>query len=134
MLSCNSQRCVHVQSVKRDLLKVGEPFVDPAGPHPPPPPAVPAPPNLPAAGITVVTTADELRAASTNLTQDIEIQAHLDLRGLRRVADPDAPDGGPQSESLLFVRNMARSIRVSPLHPPSTSHTTIRAFQVHQPT
>jgi len=101
-----------LQSASRGVLQADNPSTAQVGPPPPPPPPAMLP-DLPAARVTVVKTADELRAAGTARAQDIEIQAHLDLRSLRRIVNPDAPDSEPPA-SLLYAREMMRSMRVRP--------------------
>lgn len=77
-------------------------------------PATPSPatlPSLPDATVNVVTTADELLAASTATAQDIEIRAHLDLRSLVRVQNPALP---PTASRLAIINALSpmRSMRV----------------------
>jgi len=72
------------------------------------------------AEVTVVTTAEELVNATLAGAQDIEIQAHLDLRNTRRqnnTNDPTEPvpnehGVGQGSTALLASRGNMRSMRV----------------------
>lgn len=101
---------VHLAS--RDLLQSNASSSAVRSPPPPPPPL----PNVPAASITVVRTAAELQAAATATAPDIEVQAHLDLRSLARLDNPDIPGGSTPEEltalALLYKRAAMRSMRV----------------------
>ena len=69
------------------------------------------------ANITVVRTAEELQQATLTGAVDIEIWAHLDLRGLRRTSNPEidlhtAAIGSRSASALLYGEPTLRSIRV----------------------
>ena len=67
------------------------------------------------ANVTVVRTADELQQAARDLARDIEIQAHLDLRGLVREVSQDLSavlELPTDAVALLNARMGMRSIRV----------------------
>lgn len=74
-------------------------------------PAAAAPAN-----VTIVRTGAELRQATLGGARDIEIRAHLDMRDMRRMANPLMPGvdrGNSRRElTLLYASNPLRSIRV----------------------
>lgn len=85
----------------------------------PPPRTAPRqhpPLSVPAARITVVRTAQQLQEAAAGAAQDVEVQAHLDLRPLSKALNPDHPGlewaTAQQSFSLLYASPPLRSIRV----------------------
>lgn len=69
------------------------------------------------ANITVVQTAIELQQACLTGAVDIEIRAHLDLRGLIRPPNPGVAGAGKYdfgTRALLYSSSPLRSIRVRP--------------------
>ena len=68
------------------------------------------------ANITVVTSAKQLQQAALAQAEDIEIRAHLDLRTLHRVVNPDIRGMEALSNSkrlaLLYGTRQLRSVRV----------------------
>lgn len=100
-----------------------------------PPDATPAPPPSPRAATlavacqqldvlspdpVVVTTAQELQHASRAKAVDIEVRAHLDIRGLPRTENPallgEESETNQKRYALLYTAGLPRSIRVSPLN------------------
>ena len=86
--------------------------------------------EIPAANITVVRTAAELQRAALAGVQDIEIRAHLDLRSLKRDANPAMRDENSLHSNrlaLLYASPPLRSIRVCP---PAASAISLLSFEV----
>ena len=96
---------------------------NPGTQRPPPPPPPSAHPKVAAAAVTAVTTAAELQSASIDQRQDIEIQAHLDLRSLDRlpnlVQHMEATERELVVDALFVAHRSMRSMRVRPPAPPT---------------
>lgn len=79
-------------------------------------PAAAAPAAAAPVNVTVVRTGAELRQATLGGARDIEIRAHLDMRDMRRIANPLMPRvdrGNSRKElALLYASKPLRSIRV----------------------
>ena len=69
-----------------------------------------------AANVTIVLSAQDLQRATATGAVDIEIRAHLDLRGLWRRLNPAIPGHetwqNPKRNALLYAQSPLRSIRV----------------------
>ena len=81
-----------------------------------------AQPPAPTAPVKIVQTAETLQQAVMSGEQDIEIRAHLDLRDLSRLPNPALESSfttTPIEQSLLYITDSMRSMRVRPIPSPT---------------
>ena len=72
--------------------------------------------TVPPADVTTVVTGEQLQAAFADVAQDIEIRAHLDMRGLTRTPNQMLESGTDYTAvtrlALLYAQPPMRSMRV----------------------